>query len=593
MEGLQKLQNKMTEKSYDVFIIPTSDFHGSEYISDYFKIRQYLSGFTGSAGTLLVTKEKGYLWTDGRYFIQAEKELSGNNVDLMKMGQEDTPTIVDFLKEMSKDKKITIAIDGRTLSTAFVLDLNKKLGNNINIILDTKTIDEIWTDRPNMPFSVLYQLSDYLVGKSYQEKIKEIRLEMEKLDCNVYIITALEDQAWLYNLRGNDVLHTPVFLAYTIITPEHNFLYVDDSKIEPTVDKYLQRNEILVRDYDSIYEALKSLKAKKILVNLNKANYQIYSSIEANNTIVNHEDITLLMKAIKNPTEIANTKNAHIKDAVAVTKLMYYLKNSFGKAEMSEISITEYLEKLRKEQKGFIDISFNTICAFNEHAAMMHYSATEESNVQINQPGLLLIDSGGHYLDGTTDITRTFALGEISNQMKAHFTTVLKSVIALSQAVFLEGCNGMNLDILARGPIWKLLIDYKCGTGHGVGHILSVHEAPNGFRYKIVPERNDSHPFIPGMITSNEPGIYLENKYGIRIENEMLCVKKGESEFGKFLGFETLTLVPIDLDAIDQSLLNDDEKLWLNNYHKDVYKAISPFLSKNEALWLKKYTKAI
>ncbi len=593
MESLQNLQNKMNEKNYDVFIIPTSDYHGSEYISEYFKTRQYFSGFTGSAGTLLVTKEKGYLWTDGRYFIQAEKELSNSNIVLMKMGQENTPTIIEYLESITKDEKKNIAIDGRTLSAAFVLNLNKKLGNNANIIIDSKTIDEIWTDRPKMPFSVLYQLSEHLIGKSYQEKLNDIKKEMENLDCNTYIISSLEDQAWLYNLRGNDVLHTPVFLAFTIITLEHTYLYVDNSKIEPTVDKYLQKNEIIVRDYDSIYETLKSIKSRKILLNLNKANYQIYSSIEANNTIINHEDITLLMKAIKNPTEIANTKNAHIKDAVAVTKLMYYLKNNFGKTEMSEISITEYLEKLRKEQKGFIDISFNTICAFNEHAAMMHYSATEESNVQINQPGLLLIDSGGHYLDGTTDITRTFALGEISNQMKLHFTTVLKSVIALSQAIFLEGCNGMNLDILARGPIWKLLIDYKCGTGHGVGHILSVHEAPNGFRYKIVPERNDSHPFIPGMITSNEPGIYLENKYGIRIENEMLCVKKGESEFGKFLGFETLTLVPIDLDAIDQSLLNADEKLWLNNYHKQVYNEISPLLDKNEALWLKKYTKSI
>lgn len=590
MDSLESLQSKMNEKNYDAFIIPTSDFHGSEYISDYFKTRQFLSGFTGSAGTLLVTKEKGYLWTDGRYFIQAEKELSGKNIELMKMG-EDTP-MIEFLEDMSKDKKIEIAIDGRTLSTALVLELKNKV-NNANIVLDTKTIDEIWTNRPKMPFSVLYQLSDYLTGKSYQEKLKDIRTEMEKEDCGVYIITALEDQAWLYNLRGNDVLHTPVFLAYTVITLEHNYLYVDSAKIEPTVDKYLQKNEILVRDYDSIYEALKSFKSKKILINLNKANYQIYSAIETNNTIINHEDITLLMKAIKNPTEITNTKNAHIKDAVAVTKLMYYLKNNFGKSDMSEISVTEYLENLRKEQKGFIDLSFNTICAFNEHAAMMHYSATDESNVQINEPGLLLIDSGGHYLEGTTDITRTFALGEISSQMKLHFTTVLKSVIALSQAVFLEGCNGMNLDILARGPIWKLLIDYKCGTGHGVGHILSVHEAPNGFRYKIVPERNDYHPFVPGMITSNEPGIYLENKYGIRIENEMLCVRKGESEFGKFLGFETITLVPIDLDAIDTSLLDDNEKIWLNNYHKEVYKTLEPLLDKKEALWLKNYTRSI
>lgn len=592
MTNLERFQELMVLRGYDAYIIPTSDFHNSEYISDYFKIREFLSGFTGSAGTLLVTTDNAYLWTDGRYFIQAEKELSEANVELMKMGEKDVPTLIQFLQKFLINKK-NLAIDGRTLTTSFILKLKSCVDSSVNIITDSSLIDEIWFDRPKMPFSILYELKTFSIGKSYKEKIEAVRNKMVELDTNFYVISSLEDQAWLYNLRGNDILHTPVFLAFTIITLDHTYLYVDEHKIEPTIEKYLQRNDIITRDYDTIYETLKGIKGKKILVDFNKINYEIYSSLFENNTLVNHEDITLLMKAIKNDTEIANTKKAHIKDAVAVCKLMYYLKNNYGKTEMTEISISDLLEKYRKSQKGFIDLSFDTICAFNEHGAMMHYKASAESNAKIDKPGLLLIDSGGHYLEGTTDITRTFALGNISSQMKDHFTIVLKSVIALSQAVFIEGCNGMNLDILARGPIWKELLDYKCGTGHGVGHILSVHEAPNGFRYKMVPERNDSHPFVPGMITSNEPGIYLENKYGIRIENEMLCVRKGESEFGSFLGFETITLVPIDLDAINKKLLTNDEKEWLNNYHDTVFNTISPYLKKEEAEWLKLYTRKI
>lgn len=592
MTNLELFQKEMKKKNYDAFIVPTNDFHGSEYISDYFKTREYLSGFTGSAGTLLVTQDSAYLWTDGRYFIQAEKQLENSNIKLMKMGEKDVPSLIEFLNSFLEDKRY-LAIDGRTLSTNFVLRLKHELIDGINITLDTKIVDSVWPNRPKMPFSILYELQEYLIGKSYLDKLNDIKKEIKKLDASVFILTSLEDQAWLYNLRGNDILHTPVFLAYTIITLDHTYLYIDKNKIEPSISKYLDKFDIIVKDYDDIYEGISALKQKRIIANLDKLNYQLYSCIDDSNFIINHEDVTLLMKAIKNETEIKNTKQAHIKDAVAVTKLMYLLKTTFNKRDMSEISITNELEKFRKAQDGFIDLSFNTICAFNEHAAMMHYSATEETNWQINKPGLLLIDSGGHYLDGTTDITRTFALGNIPEEMKFHFTTVLKSVIALSTVIFIEGCNGLNLDILARGPIWKLLIDYKCGTGHGVGHILSVHEAPNGFRYKVVPERNDSHPFVPGMITSNEPGIYLEDKYGIRIENEMLCVKKGESEFGNFLGFDTLTLVPIDLDAIEVNMLNEDEKNWLNNYHKMVYDTLKDKLTDEEVRWLKKYTKAI
>lgn len=593
MELINKFKELMTTEGYDAYIIPTSDFHGSEYISDYFKSRAYLSGFTGSAGTLLVTKDKAYLWTDGRYFIQAQKQIEKTGIELMKMGQINVPTIIEFLADYLKDGS-TLGFDGRLLSANFVNMLKSKINLNVNIIYDLDLVDKIWTNRPEMPFSLIYELDTYYSGRTYQSKLVDIKKEINKENADMYIISALEDQAWLYNLRGNDVEHTPVFLSYTIITPSQTILFIDLQKIDLTIEKYLTENDIIIKPYFSIFEYIKTIKNKRILFDCNKVNYTIYANLTEQNTIINKQDPTLILKAIKNKTEIKNTKAAHIKDGIAFTKFMYYVKSNYNTTiEMSEISVSNYLEKLRKENRGFIDLSFSTICAFKDHGAMMHYSATPETDYKINEPGFLLIDSGGHYLSGTTDITRTLALGKITDEMKIHFTTVLKSLINLSQAIFLKGVNGQNLDILARGPIWKLLIDYKCGTGHGVGHLLSVHEAPNGFRWQIVPERNDSAKFQPGMITTNEPGIYLENKYGIRIENEMLCIEKGTSEFGEFLGFETITYSPIDLDAIKVSLLSKDEKEWLNNYHQMVFDKISPGLTDNEKEWLKNYTRKI
>ena len=417
---------------------------------------------------------------------------------------------------------------------------------------------------------------------------------MKEYGADVHILSSLEDQAWLYNLRANDVSHTPVFLAYTIITLDSVTLYVDSAKIDYSIDKYLNENDIHTKEYFDIYDQLNQIKGKKILMNFNKVNYQLYQGLCNNNELINKEDPSLLLKAIKNPTEIENIKKAHIKDGVAMTKFMYYLKTGYKEGqEMSEISVSDYLEELRRLDKGLVDLSFNTICGFKEHAAMMHYSATPETNSKITGNGFLLVDSGGHYLEGTTDITRTFAMGNVSSEMKRHFTTVLKSNIALASAVFLKGCTGLNLDILARGPIWQLDLDYKCGTGHGVGYLLSVHEGPNSFRWKSIPSKPSGQEILPGMITTNEPGIYLKDKYGIRIENEMLCVEGATNEYGTFLKFETITYCPIDLDAIQKSQLTYIEKEWLNNYHQMVYDKISPYLTKEEVEWLKEYTKKI
>lgn len=593
MEKIKQFQKEMIQENIDAFIVFSSDFHGSEYLCDYFKTRAFLSNFTGSAGTLLILQENAYLWTDGRYYLQAQKQLEGTSITLMKESDPKTLSLIEFLKSFLKPSS-KLAFDTKIISCDYALRLISELPNEIEICDGSDLVDRIWINRPSLPFSVLYILQSFICGQSYDSKIGQIRQRMKEKHVDTYLISALEDQAWLYNLRGNDISHTPVFLAYTLITLEHTFLFVDPIKIDLTVEKYLNSNDITVKSYFEIYDYVKNIKGKTILYDATKVNYKLYTLLYTSNTLVHEIDMTLYMKAIKNDVEIKNTKIAHLKDGIAFTKFMYYLKKSYQEGiELSEISLSNFIDTLRSQAEGFIDLSFDTICAYKDHAAMMHYSATQESNYSILDTGLLLLDSGGHYLEGTTDITRTIALGEISSEMKLHFTTVLKSMIALSTAVFLEGCSGLNLDILARGPIWKLLIDYKCGTGHGVGNLLSVHEGPNGFRYKIVPERNDSAVLQPNMITTNEPGIYLEGKYGIRIENELLCVAKGENEFGTFLGFETLTIAPIDLDAIDISLLTQEEKNWLNQYHESVYKRLEPLITPDEALWLKYVTRQI
>lgn len=592
MSKIKQFQEILKNKKIDAYIIPSFDYHNSEYVSLYFKGRNYLSGFTGSAGTLLVTQDKALLWTDGRYHIQAAKELENTSIELMKQGIPGVDSIKDYLKKTLADKAI-LGFDGKVLSTSFVKELVKEIPN-IQIVYDYDLLDEIWKDRPALPFSMLYRLEDFYCGKAFNEKITDVRKKMQALKADTHIITSLEDQAWLYNLRANDVIHTPVFLAFTIITENQCLLFIDSRKIDKTIEKYLKDNEITVYEYFEFYDHIKTINNKNILIDLSKVNYSVYASIADTNYLIEASNPTLLMKSIKNETEIKNTKNAHIKDGVAFTKFMYYVKNNINTDKtMTEISVSDYLAEQRKSQQSFVDLSFNTICAYKEHAALMHYSATPETNAILENKNLLLIDSGGHYLDGTTDITRTIALGEISDNQKTHYTTVLKSVIALSEAVFLKEVRGINLDILARGPIWKQLIDYKCGTGHGVGYLLSVHEGPNGFRWHTTSDRNDSAELQPGMITTNEPGIYLEGKYGIRLENEMLCVEKGSSEFGDFLGFETITYAPFDLDAINPNMLNQDEKNWLNEYHNMVFDKISPYMQAEMIDWLKKYTRKL
>ena len=582
-ERLMKLREEMNKEGMQAYIIPTSDFHETEYVSEYFAARKYMSGFTGSAGVLVVLLDKAGLWTDGRYFIQAANQLAGSGIDLMKQGQEDTPSIEEYIVTNLTQGSV-VGFDGRVMN---VNDANKYkqafMMHDIKMVTDKDLVGRIWDDRPALPCTETFHYDEKYAGKSISEKLTQVREAMKGYNCRSHIVTKIDEIAWLYNLRAHDVPHFPVALAYTIIKENDAMIYIDASRLDEESKTLFAQNHIQVKDYEAIYEDVKTLEGP-VLVDGNFVNSKIVYSL--NTEIVYAQDPIVLLKAMKNKIELANTRNAHIKDGVACTKFMYWLMQNVNNG-ISEMSAQEKLQELRKEQADYLEDSFNTICAYKEHAAMMHYSSNEETNVELKPEGMLLVDSGGQYLDGTTDITRTFVLGSITEEEKKWFTLALKGHIRLEKSNFLYGCRGLNLDILARGPLWDLDMDYQCGTGHGVGHLSNVHEAPNGFRWKIVPERNDSCVLEEGMITSNEPGVYAEGKFGIRHENEMVVVKGNKNFYGQFLHFETLTFVPFDRKGIDKSLLSEDELAWLNEYHASVYEKISPFLTNEEAEWLK------
>ena len=582
-ERLMKLREEMNKEGMQAYIIPTSDFHETEYVSEYFAARKYMSGFTGSAGVLVVLLDKAGLWTDGRYFIQAANQLAGSGIDLMKQGQEDTPSIEEYIVTNLTQGSV-VGFDGRVMN---VNDANKYkqafMIHDIKMVTDKDLVGRIWDDRPALPCTETFHYDEKYAGKSISEKLTQVREAMKGYNCRSHIVTKIDEIAWLYNLRAHDVPHFPVALAYTIIKENDAMIYIDASRLDEESKTLFAQNHIQVKDYEAIYEDVKTLEGP-VLVDGNFVNSKIVYTL--NTEIVYAQDPIVLLKAMKNETELANTRNAHIKDGVACTKFMYWLMQNVNNG-ISEMSAQEKLQELRKEQADYLEDSFNTICAYKEHAAMMHYSSTEETNVELKPEGMLLVDSGGQYLDGTTDITRTFVLGSITEEEKKWFTLALKGHIRLEKANFLYGCRGLNLDILARGPLWDLDMDYQCGTGHGVGHLSNVHEAPNGFRWKIVPERNDSCVLEEGMITSNEPGVYVEGEFGIRHENEMVVVKGNKNFYGQFMHFETLTFVPFDRKGIDKSLLSEDELAWLNDYHASVYEKISPFLTNEEAEWLK------
>lgn len=593
-ERLKALRREMESRGIDIYIVPTADFHESEYVGEYFKARKFITGFTGSAGIAVITAAEAGLWTDGRYFVQAQKQLEGSTVTLYRMGEEGVPTVEQFIKDRLAEGGC-LGFDGRAVNGAWGGRLEKivrEKGGTLHVNEDL--IDIIWEDRPQLSKKPVFILEEKYSGRSTAEKLADVRKKMAEEGADLHILTSLCDIAWLLNVRGGDIESVPVVLSYLVLTENECIWFLQEEIITGELRVYLEKNGIQTKPYETVYEYVLAIGAdRKVLMNKNSVNYRICSELGKDVPVINKPNPTELMKAVKNKTEVDNTRFAHVKDGVAVTKFMYWLKNNIGKIPMTEISASDYLEQKRREQDHFIGLSFSTICAYGANAAMMHYSATEESNAVLKPEGFLLVDSGGHYYEGTTDITRTFALGEITDEMRTHFTAVCRSNLNLANAKFLYGVCGLNLDILARGPLWEMGIDYKCGTGHGVGYILNVHEGPNGFRYKIVPERHDSGVLEEGMITTDEPGVYLEGKYGIRTENELVCRKAEKNEYGQFMEFENITYAPIDLDAIDPEQMSPREKKMLNDYHKKVYEVLSPYMTAEENEWLKKYTRAI
>ena len=591
-ERINALRQQMHDKNIDVYLVPSADNHQSEYVGEHFKSRAFITGFTGSAGTAVITMDKAGLWTDGRYFIQAEKELVGSDIDLYRMGNPCVPTVDEFLDTVLPQNG-TLGFDGRVISMQEGKRYKEKfLYKNVQLEDRYDLIDSIWTDRPAMSAHPVFVLEEKYSGESTASKLSRIRDKMKELGATAHLLITLDDIAWLLNLRGRDVEYTPVVLSYAIIMMDCVHLFINENKLSEQVRDTLAKDQVIIHPYNDVYEFTASLAASEVvLIDPARLNYTLYNCIPANIKRVEATNPALLFKSIKNEIEIKNIKKAHAKDAVAHTKFLYWLKTTYKKETITELSASDKLEALRAEQDNFLWPSFEPISAYGAHAAMCHYSSSEETNAVLEGGTLYLTDTGGNYMEGSTDITRTIALGEISNELKRDFTNVLRGNLALSKAKFIYGCSGQNLDILARQYLWNEYQDYNHGTGHGVGYLLSVHEPACRFSWKSVEEAK--RPLEHGMIITDEPGIYVEDSHGIRCENELLVCKDIKNEYGQFMRFEVLTFVPFDLDAIEPSLLNEDEKIQLNAYHKNVYDIVAPHLKDDERKWLKEYTRAI
>ena len=589
---VEKLRALMAEKGMDAYVVPTADFHQSEYVGEHFKARKFISGFSGSYGTAVITKDDGGLWTDGRYFFQATNELEGSGIRLMKMFVGDTPSVTEFLADVVPEGG-TVGFDGRVMSMGEGEEFEEALTpKNIKINYSEDLIDEIWEDRPPLSEKPAFFLEEKYSGESTASKLARVREKMKEAGADIHIIASLDDTCWLLNVRGDDIEFFPLLLSYSIVTMDSVELYVDERKLNDQILAEFAKNNVHIHPYNDIYEDVKKLDPSlTAMIDPMKMNYALFKNIPCKTVEAANPEI--LMKAMKNPVELENIKEAHIKDGIAITKFMYLVKTRFDKEKITELSAADKLTSLRAAQDGYIRDSFEPLCAFADHAAMMHYSPSPESDVELKEGAFFLNDTGGGYYQGSTDITRTFVLGSVDQQMKKYFTAVVRAMMRLSRARFLYGCYGYNLDILARGPIWDLDLDFQCGTGHGVGYLGNVHEPPTGFRWYIVPSKNEHHQLEEGMVITDEPGIYEDGQFGIRIENEFIVRKGVQNKYGQFMYFETITFAPIDLDGIDPEEMSKDEREWLNNYHKDVYEKIGPHLTDEEREWLKEYTRAI
>ena len=584
-ERLKSLRYEMKNKEIDAYIAFNADMHSSEYVNNYFKERTFISGFDGSNGTIIVTTNKAYLWTDGRYFLQAIKDLKDTSIELMKMDTEGYPSILEFIETELKGKRI--ALNTAYVSYEFVEQI-KKTSEVINIDL----IDSIWDDRGVLETTPIWFLPLSLSGESCNSKLERVREKLKEDNASLFLST-LDDIAWLYNLRGCDLPITPAFLSFAYIKDNESHIFLNSNMLNDDSRIALAESNTFIHEYSEVFDYLSSLKSEKIEVSYRTLNYAFIDLMKKNNEVINKESPTLLFKAIKNDIEIKNNIDVHKADGLAVFRYMKYVKENYPKVQMDEDGLSEKVLEYRKMDDRFYEVSFETISSWNANGAIVHYEPTKESSVTFSGSGFALLDSGGQYMGGTTDITRTLALGDITEEMKHHYTLVLKGHIDVSMAKFKKGTRGINIDMLAREPFWKEGLDYNHGTGHGVGYMLNVHEGPNGIRYKMVKERLDSSIIEPGMICSIEPGLYLTDKYGIRIENEILCVPYLTNDMGEFYEFKTITYCPYDLDAINVSELSKEEKEWLNSYHKEVYNELSRLCEEEELEYLKYVTREI
>ena len=591
-ERLAALREQMKKNGIDYFIVPTADFHQDEYVGEHFKARVFITGFTGSAGTALISMNDARLWTDGRYFIQAGKQLEGTTVQLMKMYEPGVPTLAEYLKNTVKEGE-TVGFDGRVVSMDEGQEYADAAARNHGKIEYTKDlIDVIWEDRPPMSDKPAWELPVKYAGKSAEEKISNIREKMNEAGADVHIETTPDDIFWTLNIRGDDIDYFPLLLSYAIITQDAYHLYVDDKKLSDEIKKDLAALGVTLHPYNDVYEDVKKIaEDQSVMLDPQKINYALYSNIPAGVQKINCMSPEETFKTVKNPVEIENIKKAEVKDSVAHIRFMKWLKENVGKIKITEISASDKLDEFRKEMGNYIKPSFEPISSYAEHAAIVHYAPTPETDVELKPEGMLLTDTGAGFWEGSTDITRTYVLGPITQKMKDDFTLVAISNLSLGNAVFTYGVTGVAVDNLARNPFWKRRMNFNHGTGHGVGYLLNIHESPASFRSRFI--EGDTAIMEEGMVITDEPGIYIEGSHGVRLENELLVCKDECNEFGQFMHLEPITWVPMDLDAINPDFMTAEERQMLNDYHKKVYEVTSPYLNDEEKEWLKKYTRAI
>lgn len=603
-DKLNALRRLMKERNLAAYIIPTEDFHGSEYVGEYFKTREYMSGFTGSAGTLIVLSKEAALWTDGRYFIQAAAQLAGSTITLMKSGQPGVPTIAEYLCDKLEAKSV-IGFDGRTVTSLFVNKIAQKTdAKQITFAGGEDLVDRVWTDRPDISTEPVWELDVAYAGISREGKLRDVREKMRKEQADVLLITALDEIAWLLNLRGNDIRYTPVFLAYMLVTHDKAVLCIHEQILPEEIRENLEKAGISIESYDAIERFLHEIPiGSKVWTDSAAVSYSLLNSLPEGTKRLDKPGPIALMKAVKTPQEMEHIRAAHIKDGVAVTRFIRWLKMNAQKQDgemtcdelgekITEMSAARKLESFRAQMEGYLGASFAPIIAYGAHGAIVHYEPTEQTDVVLTDGSFCLADTGGHYREGTTDVTRTIAIGTVSEDEKRYYTIALRGHLALGAAKFMHGVCGQNLDVLAREPLWEAGIDYNHGTGHGVGFILGVHEGPQRFQWRIT-EDTQSIPLEEGMVISNEPGIYLEGRFGIRHENLVMCRKGEQSGYGQFMYLEPLTMVPFDREAILPEIMTERELQWLNDYHRRVYEALSPYFTGEEAEWLQEATAAI